>query len=943
MTRGSQENAPSARTAPAGRTLRLVFPILGLIVLAGISSSQYAKAAAGDPAGATSGTLVEIKIEGNNSIDDQKVRAKLSCRAGRPYDKAAVDADLRTLLATKWFSDVNYKVEHSKDGKGYVLTFKVSEMPILKSVEFIGRKKVSLKEITESTDLKKGSRADAIRAQLAKRQILQLYKDKGYEKAEVELLEGGKPGDTRVVISIFEGPKYQTGKVDFVGNKFVSDAVLSTKITSRPPIAFGLGGHYSREGFDEDAEKLRDYYQNNGYLSAQVRPVVRSGSDLGRQDLTFVIEEGPRFRVRNIVFDGNKKLTTDVLKKGLRLHSGEFYNDSIRTADRMSLQSSYFGIGCIDAAINVQPRYTESPDVLDLVYKIEEGDIYRLGQIMVRGNEKTMDKVVRREAEMAGLLPGEILDINRIEKYKNRLANTGFFSNDPRSGGKPIDIRIINRRPADKPYGDTVIFDLGDTPRSRMQNPEDLPPPIIPQGPKVDNSPPARGPSQLAPFGSNLFAPPVDTLPPIPVPVAPPLVDTGPLQGGGMGGRPVKTDRDGRPTKPGLPITDGNDGRPATPEFTNAGDVGPDRQEPFAGRTPSAFADVVTNVDEASTARVMFSVGATSFGGLNSSLILQETNFDLFALPRSLSDITDGRAFRGAGQQFRLELSPGTLINRYVVSFSDPYLFNLPVGLQTSGYQLTRYYTDWSERRGGGKFGLGKQFGPSIYADIAFRIEDVDIHGFKYPAPASLLAVAGHTTLASLRPSIKYDTRNNPFAPSSGSYAEAAFEQGWGTFSFPKLTLEGRQHFTTGSRPDGSGKRVLTLRSFFGVTGRDTPIYEKFFAGDFHSMRGFYYRGVGPHQLGVNVGGVWTGISSVEYQFPWTANDQLSQVVFCDFGTVEQNYTLTQMRAAVGTGVRVLIPQLFKQVPLAFDIAFPVVKAEGDRTRYFTFFIGSFW
>jgi outer membrane protein insertion porin family len=544
-----------------------------------------------------------------------------------------------------------------------------------------------------------------------------------------------------------------------------------------------------------------------------------------------------------------------------------------------------------------------------------------------------MDKVVRREADMAGLLPGEVLDLNRIDKFKDRLANTGYFNVDPRGGGKPLEIKVINRRPADKPYGETQI-DLNDI-LSRMQNPDDEPPPI-PEGPVIEAPPALPGPGQLTPFGSGsgLFSPPPDTLPPITVPSAP-VVPADPPAMGRRGGPP-----------PGRRLPLGTGEPPGTlPSlpFTNRDDVGPDRQEPFANRAPSAYADVMADVDEAATGRLMFGLGASSFGGLNANLILQENNFDLFAIPRSFDDITNGRAFRGAGQQFRLELSPGTLINRYIVSFNDPYLFDLPIGLGTSGYQFTRFYNDWSERRGGGRFSLGRQFGPSAYADVAFRIEDVVINGFRYPAPAELLSVSGHTTLATLRPAIRWDTRNNPFTPSSGSYLEAAFEQGWGSFTYPKFTVEGRKHFETGSRPDGSGKRILTMRGFFGVTGRDTPIYEKFFAGDFRSMRGFYYRGVGPHILDVNIGGVFTSIGSIEYQFPWTANDQFHQVVFCDFGTVEQDFTITNFRAAVGTGVRVLIPQLFKQMPLAFDLAFPIAKGPDDRERYFTFFIGAFW
>ncbi|HEU5117480.1 MAG TPA: BamA/TamA family outer membrane protein, partial [Isosphaeraceae bacterium] len=332
------------------------------------------------------------------------------------------------------------------------------------------------------------------------------------------------------------------------------------------------------------------------------------------------------------------------------------------------------------------------------------------------------------------------------------------------------------------------------------------------------------------------------------------------------------------------------------------------------------------------------------FGGLSGNFILHETNFDLFNLPRSPSDLFNGRAFRGRGQDFQINISPGTAINRAVVSFRDPYLFNLPVAFGASGYTFQRFYPDWTEARTGARLSLGRQFGTQTYADVAFRAEDVNLYGFKQPAPADFLAASGHTNLFTIRPSLRFDNRNDPFAASRGQYLEMAFEQAWGTFTFPKVTIEGRQYFTLGSRPDGSGKRLLTLRGFYGVSGRDTPVYERFFAGDWRSMRGFYYRGVGPHVLGVNVGGIQTMLGSVEYQFPWTANDKLQQVIFTDFGTVTNDYNFNNFRVAVGTGARIYLPQqLFGPLPLAFDLAFPIVKAPGDHVRYFTFFIGAFW
>ncbi|MFO0958134.1 MAG: BamA/TamA family outer membrane protein [Isosphaeraceae bacterium] len=157
--------------------------------------------------------------------------------------------------------------------------------------------------------------------------------------------------------------------------------------------------------------------------------------------------------------------------------------------------------------------------------------------------------------------------------------------------------------------------------------------------------------------------------------------------------------------------------------------------------------------------------------------------------------------------------------------------------------------------------------------------------------------------------------------------------------------MEARTHFLITQRPDQTGKQTFTLRGFFGIAGRDTPTYEAFRAGDFRSMRGFAYWGVGPRVYGQNVGGIFTLVGSAEYQFPIVASDRVQMVVFSDFGTVEADYAIHDFRVSVGTGLRLQIPAL-GPLPLAFDIAYPVSKVSGnngDRTRYFTFFIGAFW
>jgi outer membrane protein insertion porin family len=206
--------------------------------------------------------------------------------------------------------------------------------------------------------------------------------------------------------------------------------------------------------------------------------------------MTFVISEGVQYKVRNIRFEGNRKLATEALREGLVLHSGQPFSDALRELDAGSLRSKYSQIGCIDIQIAPEPSFTDRPGVVDLVYKIEEGDQFLVGEIKIAGNARTRDKVIRREFVQSGLLPGEPLDGTRIETAKKRLGNLQYFVASPEMG-KPIDIKIVNRRPPDQPYGEVAAPDLDAVVRTRLQSADDPPP--IPPSPSAPVSVPGFG------------------------------------------------------------------------------------------------------------------------------------------------------------------------------------------------------------------------------------------------------------------------------------------------------------------------------------------------------------------------------------------------------------------------------------------------------------------
>jgi len=375
---------------------------------------------------------------------------------------------------------------------------------------------------------------------------------------------------------------------------------------------------------------------------------------------------------------------------------------------------------------------------------------------------------------------------------------------------------------------------------------------------------------------------------------------------------------------------------PAPPGWDNI-PVPPSMQTP-----PPNYADLDAMVQETQTGRFQFGVGVNSDAGVTGQIVIDERNFDATRIPNSWDEVINGTAFRGAGQGFRIEAMPGNQVHRYLVSFTEPYLFGFsPISLNLSAFYFTRNYFDWNEQRLGGRAALGYRLSPDLSVSAALRAEDVDVSDPRVAGVTKLDSAVGSNDLFTARFTLTHDTRDIPFFPTEGHYMELAYEQAFGEFSYPRGEFDYRRYYLIRERPDGSGRHTLALSGRVGISGTDTPLFENYFAGGFSTIRGFAFRGASPIDTGVTVGGPLRLLASAEYFFPLTADDMIKGVLFCDAGTVEQNLHVNwdDFRVAPGFGLRLNIPAM-GPAPLALDFAFPIAKANTDNTQTFSFFFG---
>lgn len=767
--------------------------LAGLLICGGAFFAQTPPPA---PAGKVE--VADVIPQGNRFVPTQKIMSLIRTRPGGELNKATVDEDVRRLYETKQFRTVEVRIADAGDGKARV-TFLVTEYPsTIQEIIYQGAKHLKPDELETLTGLRRGAPLNPIANKMAVQAILRKYNENGRMFASVDLVEGDKPGDSRVVFNITEGPVVRVSRIQFAGNDsgFASSARLHTQVNSSRQI-LGLGGKFNPIAADLDITKLEEYYRTFGFHDVRVSRELQWEEDHRHVRLVFHIHEGQRYKVKGLQVNGNRTLPGDLLLTGCKSKEGEFYDKRTVEGDIATIKDMYGNRG---HGVGVREQvYTTGPGLVTVHYEVQERPPATVGQVILIGNTTTRQNVILRQVP---LYPGQLLTYPDLRVAERNLARLGIFEANPETGARPT-VSVLD------PDGDSTVK------------------------------------------------------------------------------------------------------------------------------------DILVNVQETQTGSLLFGLGVNSDAGLVGSVVLNEKNFDITRFPTSFDDLLSGRAFRGAGQEFRAEAVPGTQLQRYTISFREPFLFDSLYSLGTSGYYYDRIYNEYRESRLGGRITVGRRLNQYWSASGTVRLENVAVRDVQFFAPQDFQNVRGNNFLAGFGVGVSRDSRDSYLRATEGSKLDISFEQVTGDFTFPVLNIEGNKYFTIYQRPDGSGRHVLALRSQLAIAGPHAPVFERFYAGGFRSLRGFEFRGVGPDELGFKTGGTFMLLNSAEYQIPLLANDQLYAVAFLDTGTVERNVELKNYRVSAGFGLRIVVPML-GPVPIALDFGFPIVKAAEDREQLFSFWVGFF-
>jgi outer membrane protein insertion porin family len=358
--------------------------------------------------------------------------------------------------------------------------------------------------------------------------------------------------------------------------------------------------------------------------------------------------------------------------------------------------------------------------------------------------------------------------------------------------------------------------------------------------------------------------------------------------------------------------------------------------------------DVVIDVREGTTGNIRFAGGFSSSFGILGIIEFTQKNFDITDLPRDLEDLVSGNAFAGGGQLLRLRAAPAAKRQSYLAEFREPYVFGYEVGAALRGLNAVTTRSTYIEDRLSGSVSLEKRFDP-FRVELRYEAARIEIKDIEIDAPVDTFAADGTNYIYTLTPSITLDLRDSALFPSEGLRLQLSYEFAgvWlgGDWDYGKFILDADYHITL-LTDDDKRKHVLTFEFKFGwgEAFRDTeslPIFERFYAGGRDSIRGFEFRGVGPHENGEPTGGQALVVGTVEYSWP-LFGEFLRGAVFYDIGNIARELDELgddKFRNTVGFGIRFIIPQL-GNIPVALDFGFPLSKEDDDERQTVTFDIG---
>ncbi len=366
-------------------------------------------------------TIADIKVEASYT-EPQLILQSVGFSVGDQFRESMLGQAVNNLSRLRLFNFI--AVDTSLVSDGVFITIRVVEAPFLDGeVQFDGNRRVTDKSLRKAIDLKPGQILTDKTVFDARMKVSALYADKGYYNTGIrDSVIRDTANLARLHFLIDEGEPLRVGMIVFTGNLSFTDSKLKRRMSTKEK-GFLRSGRLDRAKLKGDTEKIKSFYKENGYLDIAITEPQVEVKDR-RLVITFTVTEGRRYYVGDITFENNRVIATDQLKRVMKFFAGDIYN-----LTRIQQTTGEFGILYADEGYiycSIVPIETVRDSVIDIKYLINEQTPASINRVVITGNYRTREKVVRREIVT---MPGQRLRRSQIVRSAREIMNLGLFEN----------------------------------------------------------------------------------------------------------------------------------------------------------------------------------------------------------------------------------------------------------------------------------------------------------------------------------------------------------------------------------------------------------------------------------------------------------------------------------------------------------------------------------
>ena len=415
--------------------------------------------------------ITGVEIHGNRRIPAETIRARMYVKSGDVYDQQNIERSFTSLWNTGYFEDLRFEREQTP--KGWIIHVYVKEKPTIREIKYLGLNSVSQSDVLDrfkerKVGLTQESQYDPTKVKHAEVVIKELLAEHGHQfaviKTEVRQIP---PAAVSVTFNVKEGPKVKVGNIRFQGNKNLKARELRSAMKNLKPIGIPhsiflenlFARTYDATKLNEDAERVRDEYQQKGYFKALVqdpKTKIRDTSGVkwyfpfrskaGKAvDITMPVEEGDRYRLKEIKFTGYKAINNvAALRRAIPMKDGDIFNVESMRKGLKNLRDLYGEGGYINFTPVPNTEIDDEHKLISVTFDLDEGAQFFVRRIEFQGNTTTRDKVIRRELplEEGGVYNKKLWDLGLL-----RLNQLGYFNplKPEDEGGTDTETKVDNQ------------------------------------------------------------------------------------------------------------------------------------------------------------------------------------------------------------------------------------------------------------------------------------------------------------------------------------------------------------------------------------------------------------------------------------------------------------------------------------------------------------------